>query len=60
LPQDPQGLAAAGAASGVALAVAKTDSFLSSDVEWHCGQSGTLLDRTSVSNSLPHALHAYS
>jgi len=40
--------------------VANTDSFFSSSVEWQLGQSGTVEERTSVSNSWPHLLHAYS
>jgi hypothetical protein len=59
LPQAPQG-PTAGAASGWDAAVANTDNFFSSSVEWQLGQSGTLEERTSVSNSWPHLLQEYS
>jgi hypothetical protein len=59
LPQAPQGPTAA-AASGCEAAVANTESFFSSSVEWQLGQSGTLEERTSVSNSCPHLLQEYS
>jgi hypothetical protein len=52
------GIAWCGAVS--ALAVANTDSFLSSRVEWHAGHSGVVPERTSASNSWPHWGHAYS
>jgi hypothetical protein len=59
-PQEPQGPGAAGADFAVDTAVEKTDSFFSSSVEWQLGQSGTVSERTSVSNSWPHLVHAYS
>jgi hypothetical protein len=59
-PQEPQGPGAAGADFVVDTAVEKTDSFFSSSVEWQLGQSGTVSERTSVSNSWPHLVHAYS
>ena len=40
--------------------VAKTDSCFSSAVEWHCGHSGTVSDRTRVSKLWPQSLQAYS
>jgi hypothetical protein len=49
-----------GAASAGAAAVANTESFFSSSVEWQLGQSGTVEERTSVSNSWPHLLQEYS
>jgi hypothetical protein len=49
-----------GAACEVDAAVAKTDSFFFNSVEWQLGQSGTVLERTSISNSLPHLWQAYS
>lgn len=59
-PHELHGLAAAGARSKVDLGEAKTESFFSRSVERQLGQSGTVLERTSVSNSCPHLLHAYS
>jgi hypothetical protein len=41
-------------------AAAKTESFLSSAVEWQLGQTGTVLARTSASNSWPQSWQAYS
>jgi hypothetical protein len=59
-PQLPQGPAARGAGSGPPADVANTESFFSSSVEWQLGQSGTVLERTRVSNSWPQDLQAYS
>jgi len=50
----------AGTAPAVDVPVANTESFFSRLVEWQFGQSGSVPDRTSVSNSWPHWLQAYS
>jgi hypothetical protein len=50
-PHEPHAPAATGSASAVDPAVAKTDSFFSRSVERQLGQSGTVLERTSISNS---------
>jgi hypothetical protein len=57
-PQLPQ--APTGAASSPDPAVAKTESFFATSVEWQLGQPGTVFERTSISNSLPHLPQAYS
>jgi hypothetical protein len=50
----------AGSPPPVVLAVANTDSFLSSAVEWQEGHSGRVDERTSASKSLPQPLQWYS
>jgi hypothetical protein len=59
-PQDPHGPASIAAACALEAAVAKADKRFLSSVDWQLGQLGTDPVRTSVSNSWPHALHAYS
>lgn len=58
-PQPPQGPGMDGAGVEVAV-VEKTDSSFSSAVEWHCGHSGTVSERTSASNVVWQSLQAYS
>ena len=43
-----------------AAAVANTDSFFSSLVEWQPGHSGVVPERTNASNSLPQPGQTYS
>jgi uncharacterized membrane protein YkvA (DUF1232 family) len=59
-PQVPHAPAAAGSASAVEPAVAKTDSFFSRSVERQPGHAGTVPERTSDSNSRPQLRHPYS
>jgi hypothetical protein len=54
------GLGGNGAASVEVPVVANTESNFSSDFEWQLGHSGTVLERTSASNSWPQSLQAYS
>ena len=54
------GLDGMGAASVDVPVVANTESSLSSAFEWQLGHSGTVLERTSASNSWPQSLQAYS
>lgn len=58
-PQAPQPPASAGAA-GAALAVANTESCLVSCWPPHCGQTGTVVDRSKASKSRPQSSHWYS
>ena len=60
-PQLPQPIGISLAMELEALMAAKVESFLCSSVLWQPGHSGAGADeRTSVSNSLPHALQEYS
>jgi hypothetical protein len=60
-PQLPQGPGSSLAADAVPLTAAKAESFLRKSVLLQAGHSGAGADaRTSFSNSLPQAAHAYS
>ena len=60
-PQLPQGAGISLCVSPAPAIAAKVDIFFLSSVPWQLGHSGAGADwRTSVSNSFPQELHAYS